>query len=445
LAQTLPPPPQAQQIAPADSSTFEPAVQTDTVKQVASAAPAMQMADAAVVEQSTPAKAIEPSPTPLAKAEQQWPNLRGPLGQAKAFYKTAPVHWDGATGKNIKWKTALPMVGFNSPVVWQDRIFLTSGDATKRQVYCFAMKDGALLWQVDVVSKAEKMPKVSKDTGFAAPTCATDGTRVFAIFATGDIIAIDFNGQILWSRTLPLPDNHYGHASSLLCHGGLLLVQYDNGHGGKLIALAANSGEIRWEKDRDVQISWASPILVELNGKAQVVVNSNPIVAGYDLLTGELLWSHEGVTGEVAPSPGYAAGRVVVANEYSRVVAIDIQGPAKQLWETDEELPEVSSPLATDKYVYIATSGGSVACHDAATGEKYWLQEFDTGFYSSPVEVGDRIYLMDMNGITHIFANDKTYRLIADCPLGEPSNCTPAFLDHHIIMRSDKYLYCIAE
>ncbi len=388
---------------------------------------------------------VAATPAPAGRFDQQWPNFRGPMGQSRAFYNTAPTQWDGSTGKNIKWKSAIPMVGFNSPVVWQDRIFLSGGDAGKRQVYCYATRDGSLLWQADVPSQAAKIPKVSHDTGFAAPTCATDGIRLFAIFATGDIICLDFNGQPLWHKTLPLPDNHYGHSSSLLCHDGLLVVQYDNGNGGKLLALDSGNGATRWEKAREVQISWASPILVEQNGKMQIVVNANPLVAGYDLKTGEELWSHESVTGEVAPSAGYAAGRVVVANEYSRVAVIDIKGAAKLLWETDEELPEVSSPLATERYVFIATSGGSVACRDAATGEKYWLQEFDTGFYSSPVKVGDRVYLMNTEGVTHIFNCDKIYQAIADCPLGEPSNCTPAFLDRQIFIRSDKYLYCIAE
>jgi outer membrane protein assembly factor BamB len=449
LAENPPPANPSQQTVMADSSDAEPVmtppVKADTWPPVALAPPAKKTTDSTSAVPPAKQTAAAPPATPLTRAEQQWPNFRGPLGQGKAFYRNTPIQWNGSSGKNIKWKTAIPMVGFNSPVVWQDRIFLTGGDATKRQVYCFAAKDGSLLWQVDVASKAVKMPKVSKDTGFAASTCATDGTRAFAIFATGDIIALDFNGQILWAKTLPLPDNHYGHSSSLLCRDGLLLVQYDNGNGGKLLALRANTGELAWEKEREVQISWSSPILIEQKGMLQIVLNANPVVAGYDLQSGEQVWSHEGVTGEVAASPGYAAGRVVVANEYSRVAVIDIQGPPKLLWETDEELPEVSSPLATDQYIYIATSGGSVACRDAATGVKYWLQEFDTGFYSSPIKVGDHIYLMDMNGVTHIFANDKTYHLIADCPLGESSNCTPAFLDQHIFIRSDKYLYCIAE
>jgi outer membrane protein assembly factor BamB len=212
-----------------------------------------------------------------------------------------------------------------------------------------------------------------------------------------------------------------------------------------VLALDTASGEILWDIERDVQISWSSPILIHLNGTVQLVLNTNPFVAGYDAATGKELWRHEGVTGEVAPAPAYAAGRIFVANEYSRLAAIDINGPARLLWENDEELPEVSSPLATEEFVFVATAGGTVACRKADSGEAAWVQEFDKGFYSSPILVGDRIYLMDRDGLTHIFKCAGSYQKIGECSLGEPSSCIPAFADGSICIRGDKFLYRISE
>jgi outer membrane protein assembly factor BamB len=394
-------------------------------------------------------KAAKPTPMAITTLKQDvehnWPAFRGPYSNGKAFYTNAPTMWDGANGKNIKWKVALPTPGFNSPIVWGEHLFLSGGDASKREIVCLQTNDGAVRWRTTVPSGAVKLPQVSKDTGFAASTMTTDGERVFAVFATGDLVGVDFNGQIIWSKNLGLPDNHYGHSSSLITWQNLLFVQYDNGNGGRLLALNSSSGAVVWDISREVQIAWASPILARMQNSVQIILNANPIVAGYDPLTGKELWSHESVTGEVAPSPAFADGRVFVANEYSRLVAIDIRPPAKLLWETDEDLPEVSSPLATDQLLFIGTSGGIVDCRNALTGEKFWTQEYDKGFYASPILVGDRIYLMDNDGLMHVFKCAPKYELISDNPLGEPSTCTPAFLNGRIYIRGEKHLYGIAE
>ena len=165
-------------------------------------------------------------------------------------------------------------------------------------------------------------PRVTDDTGLAAPTLTTDGKAVFAIFGTGDVIAFDMNGKRVWARNLGVPDNHYGHSSSLITWNGKLLVQYDTNRGGKVMALDNKTGETVWETVRNSKISWASPVLAEVDGKYQLVLTADPIVAGYDVETGEELWSVECMMGEVGPSVGYSDGIVVAANEYARMVAI---------------------------------------------------------------------------------------------------------------------------
>jgi outer membrane protein assembly factor BamB len=395
-------------------------------------------------KQSTPTPE-KPAAGTMATPERQWPAFRGPHCNGHATYTNAPTVWDGRSGKNIKWKSAIPLSGFNSPIIWGKRLFISGGDATQREVYCYHTDDGKLLWRTPAPTATEKIPHVAKDTGFAASTMTTDGERIFAVFATGDVACLDFNGRILWSKGLGVPDNHYGHSSSLITWQNLLYVQYDDANAGRLLALKTGSGDIAWEQSRQVQVSWTSPILARVGNAMQVIINANPIVAGYDAATGKELWSHESVTGEPAPSPVVSDQRVFVVNEYSRLAAIALFPAVKLLWETDEDLAEVSSPLVSGELLFVATSGGTVTCRNAATGEKYWSQDFDTGFYASPVLCGDRIYLLDRDGLMHIFKSTASYQWIADNSLGESSNCSGAFMDGCIFLRSEKNLYCIAD
>ena len=379
---------------------------------------------------------------------KNWPNFRGPFGLAKAYYTDAPISWNGESGQNIGWKVEVPKPGFNSPILWQDRLFLSGVDTSGQEVYCFDKHSGELLWQKPVEnipgSPAEP-PDVSEDTGLAAPTMATDGQAVYAIFATGDIAGFDFSGNQIWARNLGLPDNHYGYSSSLLTYDNRIFVQYDHFKGRHLFALDAKTGETLWQTPRNVEISWASPILIHFESKPQVVLNASPLVAGYDALTGEELWQMKCMSAEVGPSCAYADGIVFAANEYAVLVAIQLGDEPAIIWEYDEDLPEASSPLATGDFLIMASGYGTVSCLDARTGERYWMKEFDAVFYSSPVLVGDKVYLLGNNGVMFIFKAAKIYEDVGTAVLGEPSMCCPVFNEDHIYIRGEKYLYCIAE
>ena len=374
-------------------------------------------------------------------------SFRGPLSQGVSFSKNIPTKWDGGTGTNILWKSAIPKKGFNSPIIWGDKIFLAGADAASREVYCYNRADGKLLWigkADNIQGSPSTMPKVSEDTGLSAPTMTTDGKRVFAIFATGDVIAFDMDGKRVWARNLGVPDNHYGHSSSLITWAGKLFVQYDTNKGGKLIALDMASGNTVWETVRKCKISWASPVLAEVDGKYQVVLTADPIVAGYDVETGKELWSVECMMGEVGPSVAYSDGIVVAANEYARMVAIDVK-TQKTLWENDEYLPEASSPVAYNGLLFIATSYGIFVCYDLKTGEKYWENDFGTTVYSSPTIADGKVFLMDNDGTMRIYEASKEMKLISENSLGEKSGPTPAYADGHIYLRGANDLYCIGK
>ena len=182
---------------------------------------------------------------------------------------------------------------------------------------------------------------------------------------------------------------------------GKVFVQFDTNRGSRVMALNISSGETVWETKRTSKISWASPILAEVNGKKQLVLTADPNVAGYNVETGEELWSVDCMMGEVGPSVAFGEGLIYASNEYAILVAIDpITGEKK--WENDEYLPEVASPVVGNGLLIIATSYGVLACFDAKTGEKVWEEEYNAGFYASPMIVENKIYALDTDGIMHI-------------------------------------------
>jgi outer membrane protein assembly factor BamB len=372
--------------------------------------------------------------------------FRGPFGNGVSQHKNIPVDWDGGAGRNIRWKAEVSKPGYNSPVLWEDKLFLAGGDSEVRVVYCFDAKTGKLLWQQevgDVPGSPSTPPRVTEDTGLSAPTVATDGTRVYAIFATGDIIAFTMTGNRVWARNLGVPDNHYGHSSSLIIWNNHLLVQYDSNKGGRLLSLDTATGNTRWETTRQVGVSWASPILAVIGGNPQVILSADPLVAGYDPETGKELWSVDCMMGEVGPSPAYGEGLVYAANEYARLVAIKPGAADPIIWENDEYLPEIASPVVSGGLIFIATSYGVLVCYDAATGEKYWEEEAQQGFSASPMIADGKLYAMDTGGNMHIYNLSKEVKKLGTPTLGEQAYASPAFSNGTIYLRGEKYLYCI--
>jgi outer membrane protein assembly factor BamB len=377
---------------------------------------------------------------------ENWPGFRGPEGIGWAYHTDVPTEWDGPSGKNILWKIPIALPGYNSPIIWGKKIFLSGADRRTQVVYSIDADTGEILWQTelnDVPGSPERRPQVTEDTGFAAPTMTTDGVRVFALFATGDIACLDFDGNRMWAKNLGVPENHYGHSSSLITYQDLLLIQYDQISGGRLLALRTQSGDLVYDQPREVEISWASPILVNTGRRDELVLNSNPFVMSHDPRTGQELWRVRCMLGEIAPSPAYADGMVFAVNDYARLAGIKLGESAELVWEYIDDLSEVSSPLASKDFVFMAASYGTVTCFETKTGERLWLEEFEEGFYSSPILVGDLVYLMDISGVMHVFKADKEYQLISRNELGENAMSIPAFMHGRIYIRGTKNLYCI--
>lgn len=380
-----------------------------------------------------------------------WASFRGPGANGIATTTKAPTHWDGKSGENIKWKVEVPMPGFSSPVVWEDRIFLTGADDKKRELFCFDAGSGELNWRREIKDVPGSMggnPQIHDDTGYAAASAATDGQYVFAVYPTGELVAYDMEGRLIWAQSLGMPENHYGHSSSLLIHENILIVQYDQNEDARLLGLNTANGAIAWRVQRNI-ISWSSPICVNTGNRMELILTDSEALTSFDPKTGVKLWGEKCLGGEMGPSAAYAAGMVFAANEFASAVGVKVpqkEGEAPNIvWEWDENLPDTASPVATEKYLFLATSKGYMVCMDAQNGEMLWEQEFDDGFYASPVLVGDLVYAIDLQGVTHIFKADKVYHSVAEPKLGEPSSCTPAILEGRMFMRGDQYLYSIGK
>ena len=382
----------------------------------------------------------------LAEFKKQHNSFRGPMGLGVSYHKNIPTSWNGASGTNVVWKVAISKPGYNSPVIWDDKLFLAGADESARIVSCYNRNTGQLLWEKEagnIPGSPSKMPNVTEDTGLSAPTSVVDGYRVYAIFATGDVVAFDLEGNRVWARNLGVPENHYGHSSSLLVWNGKLIVQYDTGKRGRMLALDTKTGESIWDISRDNHISWASPILINYAGKMQVVTNTDPNVAGYDVETGEEIWKLAVMMGEVGPSCAYEDGLVFANNEYASLVAINPEPGAEVQWENYDYLSEAASPVAHNGLLYLATSYGVLVCYDAKTGEQVWEQDFGATLYSSPMVVDGKLYIMDNSGVMHIMKADRSGTVVSQPELGEASYAIPAFADGKIYIRGSESLYCI--
>ena len=376
---------------------------------------------------------------------KNWPSFRGPGGKGVTGYEDAPVSWNGKSGKGVLWRAAVPKPGYNSPVIWGECLFLSGADPKGQEVYCFDRNTGTMLWKREVKGipgSPPEPPRVSRDTGLAASTMATDGERAFAIFATGDVACFDFEGTGLWARNLGVPENHYGHSSSLITYRDFLLVQYDHGASASLMALDVKSGKTVWEAKRNVTISWSSPVLVYTGTRPEVILNATPVVASYNPENGKELWSIECLMGEMGPSSAYSDGMVFSGTVFAALSAIDVRTKSI-VWQTADDLPDAASPLAVSGYLFLPTSFGPVSCLDAKTGTVLWRHEFKEGSYASPICAGNRVYLMDKSGVMHIFKADREFVSLGDPPLGEPSWATPAVIGNRIYIRGFTHLFCI--
>ncbi|MCP5521910.1 MAG: PQQ-binding-like beta-propeller repeat protein [Verrucomicrobiales bacterium] len=384
-----------------------------------------------------------------------WPRFLGPTGNAVTTHTNVPAIWDVETGENVLWKADVPLPGFNSPIVWGNRIFLCGGDATKRGVFCYDATTGAMLWQQEVPqgpAVTAKQIKELEQTGFSAPSMATDGLRVYAIFATGDLAAFDLAGNRVWLKPLGVPDDPYGHAISLATHEGRLLLQWDQGSEGdevsKLLLLDGATGEPVWETPRNFGSSWATPVIIDAAGKTQIITVGGMDVVSYNLTDGHELWRLECVGGELTPSPIFAGDLVLATSPSDRVCAIppDRSGELSEddlAWDADEEVPDITTPVATEEFLFTLATYGYLVCYDLKNGGKLWDHDLEVEFNATPAIVGNRLYAFSTEGAAFVGEVGREAGEFTRIELGEPIHASPAFAPGRMFVRGEQTLFGI--
>lgn len=387
--------------------------------------------------------------------QRNWPSFRGWNSCGVTAFTNAPISWDGIVDRNVAWKSPIPLRGNSSPVIWNNQVFLSGATTNDHEIFSYELLTGRLLWRCDVShipGNILKDPEVGESTGMAASTGATDGRRFFAIFANGDLTAINVDGSIAWSKVLGPIRNTYGHASSLALRDGVLIIQLDQGESSKtfskLLALDAATGRTLWERSRPVPASWASPIIIKPDDKMQIITLGEPWVISYSFADGTELWRAELLQNEIVPSPVFASGFIIAASPSTKVVALRADGAGEVsrtavVWNFDENVPDITSPVSCNGLVFVVNSGGGLTCIDALDGKKTWNHELKLDVQASPSIMGNRLLVLSENGIAVQIEVGREFKELSRSTIPDKFIASPAFADGAIVLRGETNLYCI--
>lgn len=381
------------------------------------------------IESAKPA--ADPYPTPETFAEN-WTGFRG-----AGIVRTRAL-------SNLKlkkiWESPILLPGFSSPIVWKDKVFVTGADRRSRAIFAFDVKTGELLWRQGTEG-GERTPSVTDDTGYAAPTPVTDGTRIIACFANGEILCSDMNGNRLWLKSRGIPQILYGYASSPWIAKGRLILQDDTESGQFLRAYDTANGNEVWSTKRESSQSWASPILMEHDSRLILGLVTCTAAEGFDFETGRALWKTDCMAGEVAPSPLYLDGKFLAANDNACAVALNPM-TGEELWRNSDALfPDVASPLGIGKNLLLFSNSGVITCLNTEDGTVRWEHEHENGFYSSPLCFGDTILAIDLSGKMILFRVDPEFTLLDSFELGEKTVTIPALSGERLFVRIGNHLH----
>ena len=424
--------------------------------------------------------------------EARWPSFRGPgasgIGDGKP-----PTTWDVETGKNVAWKTAVPGLGLSSPVIWGDRLFITTavsekddaelkvglygdiapaddGGAQSWRLYCLDRHTGEILW---FRVAHEGKPKSQRHTkgSHAGSTAATDGRHVVAHFGSEGLFAWDMDGKLLWKKDFGklvasffrFPEAEWGYATSPLIHGDKLLVLHDVVGESYLAAFEVATGKELWRTRREDVPTWGTPTVVETEGRTQVVVNGYEHMGGYDLATGKELWRMSGGGDIPVPTPVFADGLIYLASAHGpaapvlavrpdAVGDISLKDGASSgqfvSWMQERVGVYLQTPLVYGGEVFASRDSGALHVFDAKTGELRYKDRIATGngFTASPVAADGKVYFTAETGEVHVLkAGAGELTTLAVNALGELTMATPAIVDGTLYVRSRRHVFALRD
>ena len=385
----------------------------------------------------------------VAGAERQWPGFRGPTGQGTVVDSGFPLEWSGS--KNVRWRMKLPGRGNSSPVVWNERVFITaeSADRADRLLLCLDRADGRVRWQVAAPRPAKPEKLYWKNT-YASSTPVTDGERVICFFGNSGLVAFDLDGKRLWQRGLGEFKTSHGPGSSPVLYRDLVILLQDQNRGESVFAAFEKStGRPVWQRARAGAMCWSTPVLLRVGDHDELVHNGSHQVIAYDPATGRELWRLAGPSREAIPMIASGGGLLYSASgRNGPTLAIRPGGKgdvtATHLaWRTIRGGPHVPSPVFLNGRLYSVSDTGIVSCLVARTGKSLWQRRLRGRFSMSPLAAGDRLLLTSEDGVTTILKDGPTFEVLATNHLGENVLATPAVLGGQIIFRTAEHLLCI--
>jgi outer membrane protein assembly factor BamB len=389
----------------------------------------------------------------LSSAQEQWPRFRGAEGAGISSQTGLPIKWDAS---NVLWKTSLKGRGQSSPVYWDDRIFLTSAleDGKQRLVFCIDAKDGKMLWEQTAWTGT---PEPSHErNGWASATCCTDGKFVYASFGKAGLHCFTVDGKHVWSRELGefLSDTKRGTAASPILAGDLVILNGDSESDPFLFGIDKLTGKTVWKTGRPALEGYSTPALIEASGRKELVLNGEKFIAGYDPATGKLLWTCKSFAGRGEPVPAVSDDILYVINgQPGDVYAVRAGGSGdvthtRMLWHTPRRGGrDGPSPIVLNHFLLVSNMAGIGSCYDAGNGKELWKQRLGGAISASPFAAEGRAYLLFENGETLVFDPGPTFKELARNTLGAPGNeifrASPTPCHGHLLLRSDRTLYCV--
>ena len=426
---------------------------------------------------------------PALAADTNWPQFRGPAASGVGNGTTLEK-WNGESGENVLWKTPVPGLGHSSPVIWGDRIFLTtavsaSGEASLKvglygdiqpvegegkqsfDVLCLDRKSGKLLWKRTAFSGQPKIKRHTKST-HANPTPATDGKVLVVSFGSEGLYAYDFSGKLLWQKDLgvldagfyQVPSAQWGYATSPIIHDGMVLILADVQKDSFLAAFDVQTGKQLWRTSRQDVPTFGSPAIAPYtangaNGQ-QVVVNGWKQSGGYDLKTGKQLWTLKGGGDIPVPTPvigngmilltsAHGSDRPIFALKTDAVGTITPESPSV-VWKQEKAGNYMQTPLLHNGIGYFCLDSGVFSAYQLATGERLFQKRLGagtSGFSSSAVSAGGKLYVTNEEGHTYVLALGREYQLLGENDLGETVMASPAIADGVLYFRGRNNIFAI--
>jgi outer membrane protein assembly factor BamB len=401
----------------------------------------------------------------VARAEN-WPCFRGPTRQGVSGETNLPLTWTAT--ENVRWKTAIPGESWASPIVWGERVFVTTAldGGAACHVLALSSEHGQLLWDKELF-KQTAGHKNGRNT-YATPTPCTDGERVYAVFGDGSVAAVDFSGSIQWvNRDFPFYGEH-GLGTSPILWQDLVIMARDGSHPppdtgpgwhtpwdqAYILALDKRTGSVRWKASRGLsRLSHVVPaVWTPPNGPAQVISGAGDVVQGFDAITGQRIWSSTNIGEGVVPSIVLGDEVAFTASGWGgreSIKAFHLQGKgdlgeSNLAWEQSKGMPHIPSFLYVKPYLYTVTESGTAMCLQAQTGEIVWQERLGGNFSASPVYAESRIYFLSDQGETVVIDSGAHFKALARNPLGEKTQASMAIAQGRLFIRTEKNVYCFS-